>query len=163
MSGERTMFVRCLDGEVLEVEEAVALQSPTVKQWKDNCSDVGNFTPPLNVTSIILAKVIKYCKRHLEAATNKADGDAEVPVICTAEELKRFDADFMKVDDTTLFELLVVYIYIHYPLAFDYFAPTVFCSVFLLHMHMHAVGFITYNLMFLNINLPKVCCFFLYI
>ncbi|GKB55994.1 SKP1-like protein 1B [Tanacetum coccineum] len=62
--------------------------------------DCANTTIPLpNITSAILAKVIKYCKKHVEAP-NSEDKVAE-------EDLKAFDADFVKVDHDTLFGLIV--------------------------------------------------------
>ncbi|XVE92387.1 hypothetical protein REPUB_Repub01dG0092900 [Reevesia pubescens] len=54
------------DGENFEVDEAVALQSQPIKHMiEDVCADNG--IPLLNVTSKILSKVIKYCKKHVEA------------------------------------------------------------------------------------------------
>ncbi|GJW32662.1 SKP1-like protein 1B, partial [Tanacetum coccineum] len=69
------------DGELLQAEEMVALQSETVKHMIEG--DCANPTIPLpNVTSVILAKVIEYCKKHVEAPNSK-DKVAE-------EELKLF-------------------------------------------------------------------------
>ena len=52
--------------------------------------------PLPNVSSKILQKVIDYCKHHSE----KKEGEAE--------EDKNFDAEFVKVDQATLFELILV-------------------------------------------------------
>jgi len=81
------------------VDEIVALESQTIKHMiEDDCADSG--IPLPNVTSKILAKVIEYCKKHVEATS--AD---EKP---TEDELKAWDADFVKVDQATLFDLILV-------------------------------------------------------
>ena len=87
------------DGEAFEVEEAVALESQTIKHMiEDECADSG--IPLPNVTSKILAKVIEYCKKHVEAS-NPEEKTPE-------EDLKVWDADFVKVDQATLFDLILV-------------------------------------------------------
>ncbi|KAL8154821.1 hypothetical protein AgCh_000249 [Apium graveolens] len=54
--------------------------------------DCVNTTIPLpNVTGLILAKVIKYCKHHVEAPKSE-DGASK-----SDKDLKAFDADFVKV------------------------------------------------------------------
>lgn len=109
---------------MFEVEEDVAFQSLTVKNMSEgpssaSCetrmllifsqgvcfSDTGLDAPiPLpNVSSKILAKVIEYCKYHVDAE-KKAD---EKPSK-TEEEIKTWDTDFVKVDQSTLFELILV-------------------------------------------------------
>ncbi|CAL8120400.1 unnamed protein product [Prunus armeniaca] len=75
------------DGETFEVEEAVAMQSQTIKHMVED--DCANGAIPLpNVTSIILAKVIEYCKKHHE---EHVDGENK-------EDIKNWDAGFVKVD-----------------------------------------------------------------
>ncbi|KAJ4826758.1 SKP1-like protein 4 [Turnera subulata] len=51
------------DGEEFVVEEAVALQSQTIKHMiEDGCA---NQSIPLpNVTGHTLSKVVEYCKKH---------------------------------------------------------------------------------------------------
>ncbi|GJY43734.1 SKP1-like protein 1B [Tanacetum coccineum] len=86
------------DGELFQAEEMVALQSETNKHMI--VGDCANPTIPLpNVTSVILEKVIEYCKKHVEVPNYK-DKVAE-------EELKFFYADFVKVDQGTLFDLIL--------------------------------------------------------
>lgn len=97
----KMIVLKSSDGETFDVEEAVALESQTIKHMiEDDCANTS--IPLPNVTSKILAKVIEYCKRHVEAPkadeTNKA----------SEEELKNFDADFVKVDQATLFDLILV-------------------------------------------------------
>lgn len=102
MSSGRKISLRSSDGESFEVDEAVALESQTIKHMiEDDCADNG--IPLPNVTSKILAKVIEYCKKHVETpksedrGTNSGDDD-----------LKNWDTEFVRVDQATLFDLILV-------------------------------------------------------
>ncbi|CAN6555533.1 unnamed protein product [Malus baccata var. baccata] len=67
MSSSSKITLQSSDGESFEVEEAVALESQTIGLVIENdCAD--NCIPLPNVTSKILAMVIEYCKRHVDAA-----------------------------------------------------------------------------------------------
>lgn len=100
-SESKMIMLKSSDNENFEVEEAVAVESQTIKHMiEDDCA---NTTIPLpNVSSKILAKVIEYCKKHVESPktdeVNKAADDV----------LKTFDAEFVKVDQATLFDLILV-------------------------------------------------------
>jgi S-phase kinase-associated protein 1 len=99
MSSSKKITLKSSDGEAFEVEEAVALESQTIKHMiEDECADNG--IPLPNVTSKILAKVIEYCKKHVEA-TNPDERTSD-------EDLKAWDAEFVKVDQATLFDLILV-------------------------------------------------------
>lgn len=101
MSSSKMIVLKSSDGETFEVEEVVALESQTIKHMiEDNCADTS--IPLPNVTSKILAKVIEYCKRHVDASKSS---EVEKP---SDDDLKNFDADFVKVDQGTLFDLILV-------------------------------------------------------
>ncbi|XVE82444.1 hypothetical protein DITRI_Ditri16bG0005300 [Diplodiscus trichospermus] len=103
-SSGRKIILKSSDGESFEVDEAVALESQTIKHMiEDDCADNG--IPLPNVTSKILAKVIEYCKKHVEAPKTD-DRTAE-------DELKSWDADFVKVDQATLFDLILAANYLN--------------------------------------------------
>ena len=71
------------------------------------CAETGgeDTTVPLpNVSAKILAKVMEYCKFHV-AAKVKSDDDKPTK---TEEEVSTWDKDFVKVDQATLFELILV-------------------------------------------------------
>lgn len=98
-SSSKVIVLKSSDGETFEVEEAVALESQTIKHMiEDDCADTS--IPLPNVTSKILSKVIEYCKKHVE--TPKTDDKA------AEDDLKSFDAEFVKVDQGTLFDLILV-------------------------------------------------------
>lgn len=95
----KMIVLKSSDNETFEVEEAVAVESQTIKHMiEDDCADT--CIPLPNVTSKILAKVIEYCKKHVD--TPKSDDKT------SEDELKNFDAEFVKVDQGTLFDLILV-------------------------------------------------------
>ncbi|GAV74714.1 Skp1 domain-containing protein/Skp1_POZ domain-containing protein [Cephalotus follicularis] len=90
------------DGESFEVDEAVAVESQTIKHMiEDNCADNG--IPLPNVTSKILAKVIEYCKKHVETPKSEDRGAVN----------EAFDEEFVKVDQATLFALILAANYLN--------------------------------------------------
>ena len=101
MASGRKITLRSSDGETFEVDEAVALESQTINHMiEDDCAEGG--IPLPNVTSKILSKVIEYCKKHVEAP--KSDDRAS----SADDDLKAWDSDFVKVDQATLFDLILV-------------------------------------------------------
>ena len=102
MSSDRKITLKSSEGETFEIDEAVALESQTIKHMiEDDCADSG--IPLPNVNSKILSKVIEYCKKHVESA--KSDDR----VSNADEELKIWDAEFVNIDQATLFDLILVY------------------------------------------------------
>ncbi|XP_071691423.1 SKP1-like protein 1B [Rutidosis leptorrhynchoides] len=96
-STTKVIVLKSSDGETFEVEEAVALQSQTIKRMiEDDRAD--NIIPLHNVTGNILSMVIMYCKKHAESPKNDDK---------KAVELKVFDVEFVKVDQGTLFDLIM--------------------------------------------------------
>lgn len=90
-STARKITLKSSDGAAFEVEEAVvALHSQTIKDMINAHSGIVALS---DVTGNILAKVIEYCNKH-------SSGDEN--------ELRQWDADFVKVDRDTLFDLLNV-------------------------------------------------------
>ncbi|XP_015170516.1 SKP1-like protein 1B [Solanum tuberosum] len=108
--------LRSFDGETFEVDEAVALESETIKHLiEDDCANTS--IPLHNVTGKILAKVIEYCKRHVEVP--KAEDKT------AKEDLKTFDAEFVKVDQSTLFNLMLAANYLNIKSLLDLTCQTV--------------------------------------
>ncbi|KAI4339943.1 hypothetical protein MLD38_024826 [Melastoma candidum] len=108
-SSPKKIILRSSDGESFEVEEAVALESQTIKHMiEDDCADSG--IPLPNVNSKILAKVIEYCKKHVDSSKGGEDKSSSSSL---DEELKSWDADFVKVDQATLFDLILAANYLN--------------------------------------------------
>ncbi|XP_042391964.1 SKP1-like protein 1 [Zingiber officinale] len=86
------------DGEAFEVDAAVAMVSKTIEHMVEfDC--VEDTIPLPNVTSRILVKVIEYCQKHVLDDPAKSSDDKA--------ELKSWDDNFVKVDQATLFELML--------------------------------------------------------
>ncbi|GAB2289251.1 SKP1-like protein 1A [Dionaea muscipula] len=101
---KKMVVLKSSDGETFEVEIAVASESQTIKHSIED-DESGNAIPLPNVSGHILAKVIEYCKKHVE--TPKTDDRA------VQDELKNWDADFMKIDQNTLFDLILAANYLN--------------------------------------------------
>ncbi|VAH97693.1 unnamed protein product [Triticum turgidum subsp. durum] len=108
--GEKKMItLKSSDGEEFQVEEAVAMESQTIPHMiEDDCADNG--IPLPNVDSKILSKVIEYCKKHVQADSSSSTSTAAA---APAEDLKSFDAEFVKVDQATLFDLILAANYLN--------------------------------------------------
>ncbi|BFG21261.1 hypothetical protein CerSpe_075350 [Prunus speciosa] len=137
----KKITLKTKDGVIFEVEEAVAMQSQTIKHMvEDDCAD-GKIPLP-NVTSNILAKVIEYCRKHNEEAAdgeNKedilkkaTDGENKEDILTKATDgdnkediLKSWDAEFMKVDQDTLYDLIMAANYLNIKGLLDLILQTV--------------------------------------
>ena len=63
--------------------------------------------PLPNVTGKILSKIIEYCAYHTQNG-READKTAAGAPVKSEEDNKNWDSEFMKVDQSTLFELILV-------------------------------------------------------
>ncbi|KAL3838726.1 hypothetical protein ACJIZ3_023317 [Penstemon smallii] len=115
MSSPKMIVLQTSDGETFELEEIVAIQSQTIKHMiEDDCVD--NTIPLPNVPSKIMGRVIEYCKRH---ATKTEDKKIE-------DDLnKAFDDEFMKIDLSTLFDLILAANYLDIKSLLDLSCQTV--------------------------------------
>ncbi|KAK4744383.1 hypothetical protein SAY87_010695 [Trapa incisa] len=112
MSSDRRIILRSSDGETFEVDEAVALESQTIRHMiEDDCADNG--IPLPNVNGKILAKVIEYCKKHVDASAGSKSEDRPSPATTVDDDLKAWDAEFVKVDQATLFDLILAANYLN--------------------------------------------------
>ncbi|XP_062170389.1 SKP1-like protein 1A [Alnus glutinosa] len=90
--------LRTADGEIFEVEEAVAMELETVKSFFDDDGvSYDTVVPLLNVTSPTFAKVIEYCRRAVEfsAKLASAGNDDKGAKEKVKEERKAFEAEFV--------------------------------------------------------------------
>ncbi|KAJ3672390.1 hypothetical protein LUZ60_007111 [Juncus effusus] len=119
----KKITLRSSDGEEFEVDELVAMESQTIRHMiEDDCAESG--IPLPNVTSKILSKVIEYCKKHVDAATaasavtsttagEGANGGSGGNHKAAEEALKQWDVEFIKVDQATLFDLILAANYLN--------------------------------------------------
>ncbi|KAF7110791.1 hypothetical protein CFC21_110868 [Triticum aestivum] len=114
-AGEKKMIMlKSSDGKEFEVEEVVAMESQTNRHMiEDDCTDKA--IPIPNINSEILSKVIEYCNKHVLAKAGNvatrspgaAASNTAAPA-ALAEDLKIWDAKFIKVNHATLFDLIQV-------------------------------------------------------
>ncbi|CAN0899800.1 SKP1-like protein 4 [Linum grandiflorum] len=80
---------------MFELENSTAEQSETIKKLIKEMGTDGAI-PLDNVTGSILRRVIKYCRMHASAADE-------------ADEVRKWDKEFVKVNLAMLFDLILVY------------------------------------------------------
>ncbi|XP_047087471.1 SKP1-like protein 1 [Lolium rigidum] len=104
---KKMLTLQSSDKQLFQVEEAVGMKSQTIKHMiEDDCAS--NVIPLLNVTGSILAKVIEYCTKHVAAEGPVGpDGDLDPASKDAVDGLKKFDADFVNVEQTVLFDLIL--------------------------------------------------------
>jgi len=95
------------DGQTFEVDEEVANESQTVKNMIED-TGTEEVVPLPNVPGKILAKVIEYCKFHVEANKKIDDKPAK-----TEDDIKTWDTEFVRVDQGTLFDLILAANYLN--------------------------------------------------
>ncbi|KGN55643.1 SKP1-like protein 1 [Cucumis sativus] len=116
MSSSNKITLKSSDGDYFQVDDAVALQSQTIRHMiEDNCAHNG--IPLPNVNSKILAKVIQYCRKHVDASS--ADP------LPSEDDLKTWDRDFVNVDQATLFDLILAANYLDVKSLLDLTCQTV--------------------------------------
>ncbi|KAK9677537.1 hypothetical protein RND81_11G150100 [Saponaria officinalis] len=125
----KKILLKSSDGEDFEVDEIVALESQTIKHMiEDDCAD--SVIPLPNVTGKILAKVIEYCKKHVESSEKKGSSDTTTAGFGSGggvvdDELKTWDAEFVNVDQNTLFDLILAANYLNIKSLLDLTCQTV--------------------------------------
>ncbi|KAI4970387.1 hypothetical protein ZWY2020_001301 [Hordeum vulgare] len=115
VEGEKKITLKSSDGEEFDVDKTVAMESQTLRHMiEDECTD--NAIPLPNVTSKILSKVIEYCNQHVQARpkpTDSAVADAATnsstcgPCANYTVDMKSWDAELIKVDQATLYDLIL--------------------------------------------------------
>ncbi|CAN1759304.1 SKP1-like protein 4 [Linum perenne] len=94
----KNLTLKSSDGETFEVSEAVASKSKMIKNMiDDDCAD--GTIPVANVTGKVMAKVIEYCKKHVDEEEKQKD---IIPAFgsssdqAAANPLKDWDGKFVK-------------------------------------------------------------------
>jgi S-phase kinase-associated protein 1 len=101
MSDQDQVTLQSQDGQEFKVEVNVAEMSETIKNLIEDAG-VDQAVPLPNVTGKILSKVVEYCKYHVDnPIEDKKDGEKRT------DDIIGWDLDFCKVDQPTLFELIL--------------------------------------------------------
>lgn len=113
------------DNEVFEVDVEVAKQSEVIRQMVEDC-DYDDFDdepiPLLNVNAAILKKVIEWATHHKDDPPPKEDEENREK---RTDDIEPFDREFLKVDQGTLFELILAANYLDMKLLLDVLCKTV--------------------------------------
>lgn len=113
------------DNEVFEVDVEVAKQSEVIRPMVEDC-DYDDFDgepiPLLNVNAAILKKVIEWATHHKDDPPPKEDEENREK---RTDDIELFDREFLKVDQGTLFELILAANYLDMKLLLDVLCKTV--------------------------------------
>lgn len=108
MAGNQVIKVQSSDGEILTVAADVMRLSNTIDTMLQDLGlseeDDGEPVPLDNVNSVILTKVIEWCKYHKDDPPAEEDDDNKEK---RTDDISAWDAEFLKVDQGTLFELIL--------------------------------------------------------
>ncbi|KAI4371381.1 hypothetical protein MLD38_019623 [Melastoma candidum] len=96
---KKIVVLRSSDGVSFEVEEEAALLFQTIKDGMEDCWVEGGLPLP-TINRQILSLVIDYCKKHAAASAS-------------SEDLDSWDADFVKVEQNTLFDIILAANYLN--------------------------------------------------
>jgi len=95
------------DGEVFRVDIEIAKQSVTIKTMLEDLGmdeDEEEPVPLPNVNAAILKKVIQWCTYHKDDPPPPEDDENKEK---RTDDISSWDSDFLKVDQGTLFELIL--------------------------------------------------------
>eukprot|EP00037_Helgoeca_nana_P006090 m.56506 g.56506 ORF g.56506 m.56506 type:complete len:173 (+) comp16978_c0_seq1:97-615(+) len=99
--------VQSMDSKVFEIPSQVAKMSVTLKNLiEDLGENVDTPIPLQNISAAILTKVIDYCTHHKDDEPPAADENAAISDK-RLEPVTGWDLDFCKVDQATLFEMIL--------------------------------------------------------
>jgi len=96
-----TVALSSSDGQEFQVPKQVAKMSMTLKNMLEDLGEDVETIPIPNVTGKILDKVIQYCNHHVN------DKPAKEPDEKRTDDMSPWDANFCKVDQATLFEMIL--------------------------------------------------------
>lgn len=93
------------DGKVFEAPEEVLQCSGLIKKMLEDCGIKENAIIPLeNVSSTILRKVLEWAEHHKEDKEPVEDDESKEK---RTDDIPPWDVNFLKVDQGTLFELIL--------------------------------------------------------
>ena len=97
------MKFKTSDGQVLEVESRIMMQSDFVKNMVEDLGETEEEIPLNDVTYDILVKVVEYLQHHVDTPDMT---DAEFEAFKLNDDMDPWDEQYFKVDQATLFEII---------------------------------------------------------
>eukprot|EP01024_Parvocaulis_polyphysoides_P054046 TRINITY_DN5436_c0_g1_i3.p2 TRINITY_DN5436_c0_g1~~TRINITY_DN5436_c0_g1_i3.p2 ORF type:complete len:161 (+),score=25.75 TRINITY_DN5436_c0_g1_i3:97-579(+) len=114
--------LKSADDQIFSVDVEVANMSEMLRNMIEDVEDAQHqVIPLLNVGGKILAKVIEYCAFHVDSE-KKDENDKQV---MSEEHIKNWDKEFVRVDQSTLFELILAANYLNISKLLDLTCETV--------------------------------------
>ena len=104
------------DGEVFPMDVEIAKQSLIIKDMLENLLNDEEVVPLPNVDAFILRKVIQWLTYHKDDNFPREDAKKmtdDMDQEMMTEDICPWDVDFLKVDQGTLFELILAANYLH--------------------------------------------------
>ena len=104
------------DGEVFPMDVEIAKQSLIIKDMLENLLNDEEVVPLPNVDAFILRKVIQWLTYHKDDSFPRKDAKkmtVDMDQEMMTEDICPWDVDFLKVDQGTLFELILAANYLH--------------------------------------------------
>lgn len=95
------------DGTIFDIDVEIAMKSQTIKTMLDDLGmDDGEdeIVPLPNVNAAILQRVVSWCTHHKDDPPAGEDDDNKDK---RTDDISAWDQDFLKVDQGTLFELIL--------------------------------------------------------
>lgn len=104
--------LRSSDGELLECDIETAKCSGTIKDMLENgmANEEDEEAPVPNVKSNILRKVLEWAEHHKNDLPTEDDDDDKLK---KTDEIPQWDADFLKIESGTLFDLILAANYLN--------------------------------------------------
>lgn len=102
-----TIKLQSSDGEIFEVDVEIAKASVTIKTMLEDLGmdeEEEEVVPLPNVNAAILRKVIQWASHHKDDPAPPEDDEKKEK---RTDDISSWDADFLKVDQGTLFELIL--------------------------------------------------------
>ena len=104
----RNIKLRSNDGEDFNVDVVIAKQSVTIKSMLEELGmeekETEEAVPLPNVNAAVLKKVIQWAQYHKDDPTPSEDDENKEK---RTDDISSWDSDFLKVDQGTLFELIL--------------------------------------------------------
>ena len=104
------------DGEMFPMDVEIAKQSLIIKDMLENLLNDEEVVPLPNVDAFILRKVIQWLTYHKDDSFPRKDAKKmtdDMDQEMMTEDICPWDVDFLKVDQGTLFELILAANYLH--------------------------------------------------
>ncbi len=100
------VLVKSCDGKEFNIEKDILQKSALIKNLLEDLGDTDDAIPLPNVSEAILEKVLDYLRHHKDDPPYMENNDSNGRI--TTETISEWDAEFCRVDQGTLFDIIMV-------------------------------------------------------